>query len=66
MRYMETHPDSMVTDNEEGLKRVQTSNYAYLIESTTLEYYAERICNVTRVGDLIDERNYAIGMRKGT
>lgn len=60
-----THPELLVDNNEEGLKRVQTENYAYLMESTSLEYYTERICNVTRVGDLIDERNYAIGMRKG-
>lgn len=38
---------------------------AYLMESTTLLYYTERNCDVTMVGDLIDDRNYAIGMRKG-
>lgn len=64
-KYMETHPNSMVADNDEGLRRVHNEDYAYLMESTSLEYYTERICNVTRVGDLIDERNYAIGMRKG-
>lgn len=44
--------------------RVQTENYAYLMESTSLQYFTERYCNVTMVGDLIDDRNYAIGMRK--
>lgn len=38
---------------------------AYLMESTSLWYYTERNCNVTQIGDLIDTRNYAIGMRKG-
>lgn len=65
---LEAHPEFLATDNDEGLSRVQSwkpeRNYAYLMESTSLEYFTERICNVTRVGDLIDERNYAIGMRK--
>lgn len=38
---------------------------AYLMESTSLEYYTQRNCDVTQVGDLIDDRNYAIGMAKG-
>lgn len=61
---MSTNPDLLVDENDEGLKRAQDGNYAYLMESTSLLYYTERICNVTMVGDLIDDRNYAIGMRK--
>lgn len=61
---MSTNPDLMVDENDEGLLRTQNENYAYLMESTSLLYYTERICNVTMVGDLIDDRNYAIGMRK--
>lgn len=61
---MSMHPELLVDENDEGLRRVQTENYAYLMESTSLLYYTERICNVTMVGDLIDDRNYAIGMRK--
>lgn len=61
---MLANPDWMVNENDEGLLRVQNENYAYLMESTSLKYYTERICNVTMVGDLIDDRDYAIGMRK--
>lgn len=61
---MTNNPDLLVDENDDGLRRVQTENYAYLMESTSLLYYTERICNVTMVGDLIDDRNYAIGMRK--
>lgn len=65
---LEAHPEFLAKDNDEGLSRVHSwkpeKNYAYLMESTSLEYFTERTCNVTRVGDLIDERNYAIGMRK--
>lgn len=59
------NPSVLVYENDEGLRRAQNENYAYLMESTSLQYYTERFCNVTQVGDLIDDRNYAIGMRKG-
>lgn len=62
---MKNNPDVFVEENHEGLNRAQNENYAYLMESTSLLYYTERVCNVTMVGDLIDDRNYAIGMRKG-
>lgn len=62
---MKNNPDVFVEENHEGLSRAQNENYAYLMESTSLLYYTERVCNVTMVGDLIDDRNYAIGMRKG-
>lgn len=61
---MKNDQSVLVDENHEGLARAQNENYAYLMESTSLNYYTERICNVTMVGDLIDDRNYAIGMRK--
>lgn len=61
---MSSNPDLLVDENDEGLRRTMNENYAYLMESTSLLYYTERFCNVTMVGDLIDDRNYAIGMRK--
>lgn len=62
---MKNNKDLLVKENKDGLRKAQTENYAYLMESTSLQYYTERFCNVTQVGDLIDDRNYAIGMRKG-
>lgn len=64
-KVMMANPSVLVEENDEGLLRTQNENYAYLMESTSLQYYTERFCNVTQVGDLIDDRNYAIGMRKG-
>lgn len=63
-KVMMLHPELLVEDNAAGLRKVQTEEYAFLMESTSLQYYTERYCNVTMVGDLIDDRNYAIGMRK--
>lgn len=54
----------MVDNNDDGLKRVKNGSFAYFMESTSLEYFTQRDCEVSQVGDLIDERNYAIGMRK--
>lgn len=54
----------MVGNNDEGLDRVKNGSFAYFMESTSLEYFTQRDCEVSQVGDLIDERNYAIGMRK--
>lgn len=64
-KVMEMYPEVMVDENEHGLARAQNENYAYLMESSSLEYYTQRVCNVTMVGEKLDDKNYAIGMRKG-
>lgn len=61
---MSEHPDSLTSDNEEGLLKAKTENYAYLMESSTIEYLIERNCDVTQVGGLLDEKGYGIAMRK--
>lgn len=61
---LQANPDLMVHDNDKGLERVKEGGYAYFMESTSLEYFLERECEVAQVGDLIDERNHAIGMPK--
>lgn len=64
---MNNNPHLMTHDNEEGLAKVlnKSENYAFLMESSTILYHTERKCNITQVGDLIDDKNYAIGMKKG-
>lgn len=65
-KVMQKNPHFLVKDNEEGRERARNTSkpYAYLMESTTLTYYTQRFCDLTQVGDLIDDRTYAIGMRK--
>lgn len=55
----------MTHDNEEGVRRVETENYAFLMESTSIEYITERKCKLGQVGRLLDEKGYGIAMRKG-
>ncbi|KAJ7996851.1 hypothetical protein DPEC_G00222810 [Dallia pectoralis] len=55
-----------VKSTEEGISRVLNSNYAYLLESTMIEYHRQRNCNLTQVGGLLDTKGYGIGMPLGS
>ncbi|XP_034487556.1 glutamate receptor ionotropic, kainate 2 isoform X2 [Drosophila innubila] len=62
--FMKDNPEFMTNSNQEGVDRVENSNYAFLMESTTIEYITERRCTLTQVGALLDEKGYGIAMRK--
>lgn len=62
--YMMANPDLLTSSNPSGLHRVKTENYAFLMESTSIEYIAERECDVTQIGGLLDDKGYGIAMRK--
>lgn len=65
-RYMEEHPENMYEKNDDGIARVydENDNYAFLMESKSIEYITERKCNLTQIGKPLDDKNYGIGMRK--
>lgn len=63
-KYMMDRPHLLTSTNEDGLEKAKTENYAFLMESSTIEYLIERNCNLTRVGGLLDEKGYGIAMRK--
>ncbi|XP_077295106.1 glutamate receptor ionotropic, kainate 2-like isoform X2 [Arctopsyche grandis] len=63
-QYMTDHPEALTSSNDEGLMRVQMHNYAFLMESTSIEYITERNCDVSQVGGLLDNKGYGIAMRK--
>ncbi|XP_031331870.1 glutamate receptor ionotropic, kainate 2-like [Photinus pyralis] len=63
--FMETtRPSVFTSTNNEGVERVLKGkgNYAYLMESTTIEYVIERKCELTRIGGLLDSKGYGIAM----
>ena len=65
-RYMESKkPSVFVSTYEEGTKRVMKGNFAFLMESTTLDYVVQRNCNLTQIGGLLDSKGYGIGTPKG-
>ena len=61
---MQEWKDVFTKDNDEGVLRVQRENYAFFMESTSIEYIMERNCDVTQVGGLLDAKSYGIAMQK--
>ncbi|CAG0878614.1 unnamed protein product [Darwinula stevensoni] len=67
--FMENQRPSVFTkDNAEGVERVKKGNgdYAYLMESTSIEYQIERNCELTQVGGLLDNKGYGIALPPGS
>nr|XP_021195638.2 glutamate receptor ionotropic, kainate 2 isoform X2 [Helicoverpa armigera] len=63
--FMESaRPSVFATSNKEGEERVVRGKgaYAYLMESTTIEYVVERNCDLTQVGGMLDSKGYGIAM----
>ncbi|XP_063906337.1 glutamate receptor ionotropic, kainate 2-like isoform X2 [Zophobas morio] len=65
--YMKEHAEEvMVTDNNLGAAKAERDNYAFFMETTSIEYETQRRCGLTSVGDNLDEKGYAIAMRKNS
>lgn len=67
--FMNKHPELLTNNNEEGVNRVKAAKdadakYAFLMESTTIEYNTVRECFLKKIGDALDEKGYGIAMRK--
>ncbi|CAH1957058.1 unnamed protein product [Acanthoscelides obtectus] len=66
-RYMESKkPSVFVSTYEDGIKRVLEGNYAFLMESTMLDYVVQRNCNLTQIGGLLDSKSYGIATPMGS
>uniref|UniRef100_A0A8C9W678 Glutamate receptor n=1 Tax=Scleropages formosus TaxID=113540 RepID=A0A8C9W678_SCLFO len=57
---------ALVKNNHEGIQRVLTTDYALLMESTSIEYISQRNCNLTQIGGLIDSKGYGVGTPIGS
>lgn len=57
-------PSVFLKNNDEGVERVLKSkrSYAFLMESTAIEYQLERHCDLMQVGGLLDSKGYGIAM----
>lgn len=60
-------PSVFTKDNNEGKDRVLKGKgmYAFLMESSSLEYITARECDVTQIGGLLDSKAYGIAMPRG-
>ncbi|KAI1298706.1 Glutamate receptor ionotropic, kainate 2 [Halotydeus destructor] len=65
-RYMEQRPDVFVSTYDGGVERVLKGNYAFLMESTMLDYMVQRDCNLTQIGGLLDSKGYGIATPIGS
>ena len=61
------NPGPFCKSNMEGVTRVQESKglYAFLMESSTIEFFIERKCDLTQVGGMLDSKGYGIATRPG-
>ncbi|XP_068425280.1 glutamate receptor ionotropic, kainate 3 isoform X1 [Clinocottus analis] len=65
--FMSSKPStSLVKSIEDGIQRVLKSDYALIMESTTIDYITRRNCNLTQVGGIIDSKGYGVGTPLGS
>lgn len=65
-RFMENKkPSVFVPTYEEGIQRVLQGDYAFLMESTMLDYIVQRDCNLTQISGLLDSKGYGIATPMG-
>ena len=65
--YMEANAKEVLTEsNDEGRDKVldASNDYAFLMESSSIQYIVQRHCNLTQIGGLLDAKGYGIAMRK--
>ncbi|XP_071746528.1 glutamate receptor ionotropic, kainate 2 isoform X2 [Lepeophtheirus salmonis] len=62
--FMDSDDKNFVKSNSAGVERVIKENgkYAFLMESTTVEYIVERKCDLTQIGGLLDSKGYGIAL----
>lgn len=46
---------------QEGIDKVLKGDYAFLMESTMIDYNIQRNCELMQVGGLLDSKGYGIG-----
>lgn len=61
---MEANQGVLLRSNLEGEERVTKSKggYAFLMESSSIEYIVERNCNLTQIGNWLDSKSYGIAL----
>lgn len=57
-------PSVFAKNNDEGRDRVSKGKrlYAFIMESTSIEYIVERHCDLVQVGGQLDSKGYGIAM----
>lgn len=60
-------PSVYVSSTMDGVQRVldEGGHYAFLMESTTIDYLTERQCDLMQIGGTLDTKGYGIALPKG-
>lgn len=58
------HQGVFPNDNNKGISMVKKGNFAFLMESTSIDYMVQRDCELTQIGGLLDHKGYGIALRK--
>ncbi|KAH8021282.1 hypothetical protein HPB51_013957 [Rhipicephalus microplus] len=58
--------EDLVSSITEGIERVERGGYAFLMESTNIEYVARRRCQLKQIGGLLDFKGYGIATPHGS
>jgi len=68
MQSPENKKDVMMQSNAEGVEKVLNDNggYAFLMESTSIQYIVERKCDLAQIGGNLDNKGYGIAIKPGT
>ena len=63
-QFMDQNKNVWSSSNKEGVERVlkEDGQYAFMMESTVVDYVVERQCELTQVGTLLDNKGYGIGL----
>nr|QHN69171.1 ionotropic receptor 2 [Sirex noctilio] len=61
---MNNEKEVLTSTNEEGLAKVIAEDYAFLMESSSVDYITERECDVTQINGQLDAKGYGIAMKK--
>ena len=63
---MESRTSVFTKSVQEGIERVEAGDYAFLMESTSIEYQTERNCNLSQIGGLLDSKGYGVATPIGS
>ncbi len=58
-------PSVFVKTTPDGIQKVLNEQYAFLMESTMIDYTVQRECDLMQVGGLLDSKGYGIGTQIG-
>ncbi|XP_075739366.1 glutamate receptor ionotropic, kainate 2-like [Rhipicephalus microplus] len=58
--------EDLVSSIAEGIERVERGGYAFLMESTSIEYMVRRRCQLKQIGGLLDSKGYGIATPHGS